>query len=156
MVPGREVTVASNEPRTWTTLCESLGIQDLLAHRIGVDDDAPARARLTEVFQTRPSTDWLASPGLAGGVGPVNGPDDLLDDPQVVERRTVVTLPISGARVLANPIRWHSQSGIESTHGLSDPPELGADTLEALSAAGFELAEIARLRAANVVNATGS
>lgn len=148
---GREVTVASNEPRTWAALCEALGVQELLAHRIGVDDDAPTAARLAEVLKTRPSADWLASPGLAGGVGPVNAPDDLLDDLQVVERGSVVTLAGSGGRVLANPIRWHSQSGIDATHGLSDPPELGADTIEALAAAGIDAVEVARLQAADVV-----
>ena len=65
-----------------------------------------------------------------------------------------MTLAGSGGRVLANPIRWHSQSGIDATHGLSDPPELGADTIEALAAAGIDAVEVARLQAANVVQST--
>lgn len=29
-------------------------------------------ARLAEVIATKPATDWLSDPGLAGGVGPAN------------------------------------------------------------------------------------
>jgi alpha-methylacyl-CoA racemase len=148
---GREVTVASNEPRTWAILCEALAVPELAEHRIGVDDDAPARARLAEVFLTKPASHWLASPGLAGGVGPVNDPSDLLDDPQVTARRSLVALAGSGSRVLANPLRFHGEGGDTASHGLDDPPALGADTVGALEMAGFSADEIAALAADRVV-----
>ena len=148
---GREVTVASTEPRTWARLCEGLATPELAGHRLGVDDDAPARARLAEVFATRPAAEWLEDPGLAGGVGPVNDVADLLEDPQVTERGSVVALTGSGVRVLANPIRFGSARGDEASHGLHQPPELGADTDAALTAAGLSADEIAALRAEQVI-----
>jgi crotonobetainyl-CoA:carnitine CoA-transferase CaiB-like acyl-CoA transferase len=152
---GREVTVASNEPRTWALLCDALGLPELLAHRIGIDDDAAATAKLVAVFATRPASDWLTTPGLAGGVGPVNGPEDLLVDPQVVARGSLAALDrLPGdtpTAVLANPIRWHSRSGIEASCGLGQPPELGAHTVEALGAAGIDPDEIARWVAGGVI-----
>jgi alpha-methylacyl-CoA racemase len=148
---GREVTVASNEPRTWAKLCEGLDVPDLAGHRIGVDEDAPACARLAEVFATKSAAQWLANPGLAGGVGPVFDAPDLLDDPQVTARRSLQPLPGSGARVLANPLRFNGGGGDDDSYGLRDAPALGADTADALAAAGFSSEEIDTLLADKVV-----
>lgn len=152
---GREVTVASNEPRTWALLSEALGLPELLTHRIGIDDDAAATAKLVGVFANRPARDWLTTPGLAGGVGPVNGPEDLLVDPQVVARGSLVALDRlpddAPTAVLANPIRWHSQSGIDASGGLGQPPELGADSIEALGAAGIDPDQVTRWVAGGVI-----
>jgi alpha-methylacyl-CoA racemase len=148
---GREVTVASSEPRTWAALCEGLELPELAGHRLSVDDEAPVIARLAETFRTKPAEVWLSSPGLAGGVGPVNGVADLLDDPQVTARNSLVPLVGSGARVLANPIRIQGAGGDEASCGRTEPPELGADTDAALTAAGFGLDEIGRLRSEGVV-----
>ena len=134
---GREVTVASTEPKTWAALCEGLGMPELVDHRFGADDEAPVIARLIEVFATKPAAAWVAEPGLRGGVGPVNQPADLLEDPQVTERRSLVALAGSGARVLANPIRFDGEGGDSATLAGTDPPVLGADTDAVLAAAGF-------------------
>lgn len=128
---GRFVTVASNEPRTWATLCEALEVPELATHRIGIDEEPPVIARITEVFATKSSTDWLTTPGLAGGVGPVNEAADLLDDPQITERGGMTRLD-DGARVLANPIRFDLADGRASTLATSPPPDLGADDVEIL------------------------
>jgi crotonobetainyl-CoA:carnitine CoA-transferase CaiB-like acyl-CoA transferase len=148
---GREVTVASNEPRTWAKLCAALDVPELAAHRFGIDDDAAATARVAEVFRTKPAAAWIVDPGLAGGVGPVNGPDDLIDDPQLVERGSLVALAGSGARVLANPLRFDSAMGDAASLGRGDPPALGADTVAGLGDAGFSAGEIAALLADQVV-----
>lgn len=148
---GREVTLTASEPRSWATLCEALDLPELAGHQLGVDEER-AIARLTEVFRTKPAAEWLASPGLAGGVGPVRSAPELLDDPQVVERRSVVPLAGSGARVLASPVRFDGELGDEASHGATDPPELGADTDDVLAAAGFDTDEIAGLRAEGVIS----
>jgi crotonobetainyl-CoA:carnitine CoA-transferase CaiB-like acyl-CoA transferase len=148
---GRDVTVAASEPKSWAALCAGLGTDDLAGHRLGVDDEAPVIDRLTEVFATKPAAAWVADPGLAGGVGPVNEPADLLDDPQVTERGSLVELVGSGARVLANPIRFDGERGDSATRARTDPPALGADTDEVLVAAGFTPNEIESLRSDQVV-----
>jgi crotonobetainyl-CoA:carnitine CoA-transferase CaiB-like acyl-CoA transferase len=134
---GRQVTVAASEPRTWATLCEGLAVPELAAHRLGLDDEAPVT--------------WIADPGLAGGVGPVHEPADLLDDPQVTERGSVIRLDGSDVRVLASPIRLDGGDGAASSAARTAPPDLGADTDEVLAAAGLAADEIAALRADGVV-----
>lgn len=148
---GRDVTVAASEPKSWAALCAGVELADLAGHRLGVDDEAPVIERLTEVFASKPAAAWLETPGLAGGVGPVHEPADLLDDPQVTERGSLIALEGSGARVLANPIRFDGATGEAASHARSDPPALGADTDAVLADAGFTAAEIATLRADQVV-----
>ena len=148
---GRHVTVASNEPRTWATLCEALGAPELSGHRFGLDEDPPVAARLAELFRTKPAADWLATPGLTGGVGPVNDVADLLQDPQVTDRGSLVRLEESDVRVLANPLRFGGADGAATPSAATSPPALGADTDEVLATAGFTAEEIAELRADAVV-----
>lgn len=148
---GRHVTVTATEPRTWAALCDALGDQSLAGHRLGLDDDEPVRRRLAELFLTKPAADWVARPGLAGGVGAVNDAADLLDDPQVTDRGSLVALDGTDTRVLANPVRFHSAPGDRASHATSVPPALGADTDAVLGEAGFSDDERAALRKSSVV-----
>jgi alpha-methylacyl-CoA racemase len=142
---GKWVTVASNEPKPWKLVCEALNLPDLLTHVIGTDEEDVIR-RVGEAFATQPAAHWLANPGLAGGVGPVLQPVDLLTDPQVTSRQSLVET--GGSPVLANPIRI---AGLSTTVALAEPPTLGQHTDEVLVAAGFTETEIAGLRAESVV-----
>lgn len=143
------VTVAASEPRTWTALCAALDIADLADHRMGVDEDA-ATNRLAAIFATRPAAAWIENPGLAGGVGPVHDPADVLDDPHVLARDGVATIDGTTTRVLANPLRIEGIDG-RSAAATSPPPDLGEHTDEVLAEAGFTSDAIAELRANDVI-----
>lgn len=146
---GRHVTVAAAEPRTWATLCAALEVPDLADHRLGVAEDA-ATARLAAVFATRPAAHWCAAPGLAGGVGPVNEPLDVLTDAQFTARGAIGTIDGTDTRVLAGPVRLRGADG-STTPATTPPPAIGEHTDEVLTATGFTTDEVAALRAAGVV-----
>jgi crotonobetainyl-CoA:carnitine CoA-transferase CaiB-like acyl-CoA transferase len=148
----RWVTVAATEPKPWGALCTALGLADLAEHRHGVDEPATI-ARLAAAFATQPAAHWVQTPGLAGGVAPVNEPGDLRSDPHQAARYGIVDLHGGGATapVVANPIRVDGADGRGSSAGLRWPPDLGADTDAALAAAGFSADEIAALHADGVV-----
>jgi crotonobetainyl-CoA:carnitine CoA-transferase CaiB-like acyl-CoA transferase len=148
---GRQVTVAATEPRSWAALVEALEAPELADLRFSFGTDPAVLARLSEAFAAKPAAYWCEHPGYAGGVGPVNTVTDLLTDPAMVERGSIVALAGSGTRVLANPIRFGGSNGEAASHGLTDPPELGADTDTALAEAGFTPDEISALRAAKIV-----
>lgn len=149
---GRWVTVAATEPAAWARLCAALELPDLAEQVIGGDEPAKIE-RLAAAFAKRPAAHWVREPGLAGGVGPVNEPGELLDDPHLAARATIVDLPggLEGTRVVANPLRIGGADGRGSSAGLRWPPDLGADTDAALAEAGFSPEEIAALRADGVV-----
>ena len=148
---GLEITVAASEPRTWAVLCDALDLPELKGHQIGVDADEPVSTQLQEMFRSKPARAWIASPGLHGGVGPVNRAEDLIDDAHIVSRGSLVSLVTSRARVMANPIRYSSATGIEASSALTDPPELGANTDEALVAIGYTAEEISQLRSGGAI-----
>ncbi len=147
---GLMVTVAASEAKPWALLCEALRLPDLVAHVHGVDEEATT-ARLAEAFAAQPAAHWVVTPGLAGGVGPINGPADLVDDPHVVARQGLVNIEGTTTPVLASPLRFDGASAAESSHGLRPAPGLGEQTEAALAAAGFSAEEIAALRADGVV-----
>jgi crotonobetainyl-CoA:carnitine CoA-transferase CaiB-like acyl-CoA transferase len=148
---GRLITVTASEPRSWAALCAAIGRDDLASLALGEDEPRKIEA-VTAALATKPAADWIASPGLAGGVGPVNRPEDLVEEPQVVARKGIVALDDEAATpVVANPIRVDGADGEAASLARSAPPELGADTDEVLAEAGFTAEEIAGLRADSVV-----
>ncbi|HEV8297408.1 MAG TPA: CaiB/BaiF CoA-transferase family protein [Acidimicrobiales bacterium] len=146
----RMVTVASTEPKPWAALCAALDLPDLVDHVLG-DREDEVTERLAEAFLRKPAADWVQNPGLAGGVGPVNDPGDLLEDAHVAARRGVVALDGDGPRVLASPLRFDGATSDVSSHAATAPPALGAHTDEVLAAAGFAPAEIESFRRDRVV-----
>jgi crotonobetainyl-CoA:carnitine CoA-transferase CaiB-like acyl-CoA transferase len=147
---GRLVTLAAAEPRTWAGFCAALDRPDLADRAWGPpDDQAALAAELEALFATRPASEWVELLVDAGaGFGPVNTVGDLLDDPHVVARGSVVTLDgdPSGARVLRTPVRLVDAEGEEAPFTPTAPPASGAHTDEALAAAGFTADEISSLR----------
>jgi alpha-methylacyl-CoA racemase len=147
---GRLVTVAAAEPRTWAAFCAALDRPDLADRAWGPPDEQDAlAAELETLFASRPSAAWLELLVDAGaGVGPVNAVGDLLDDPHVQARGSVITLDgdPAGTRVLRTPVRLRDADGYEPPFAPTAPPASGAHTDDALAAAGFTDDEIKVLR----------
>ena len=140
---GRWVTCTASEPRSWAAVVAATGLDELADYQMGSDEPGTI-AKLQAAFAAQPQAHWLANPGMAGGIGPVHRPADLVDDPQTSAREGL--LPLSdGTRALANPLRLDGAKGVAASHGATPPPALGADTDAALAAAGYSAAEIATL-----------
>jgi len=140
---GRWITCTASEPRSWAAVVAATGLDELADYQMGSDEPGTI-AKLQAAFAAQPQAHWLANPGMAGGIGPVHRPADLVDDPQTSAREGL--LPLSdGTRALANPLRLDGAKGVAASHGATPPPALGADTDAALAAAGYSAAEIATL-----------
>ncbi len=149
---GRLITLAAAEPRTWGALCEALERPDL-AGRLGDADQDVLTEDLAAIFAERPSTewvDWLAP--TAACLGPVNRPEDLLDDPHVAARGGLVPLDgDSGETVFANPLRFIDEDETRGYTATAAPAEAGAHTDTTLAEAGFTADEIRALHEAGAV-----
>ena len=145
---GRWVSVAADEPRTWSTLCRGLGLDDLAESR-PADQDEAAR-RIGDVLRTRPAVDWIAELGPAGStISAVHQGSTLADDPHVKARGAVVE--VDGKPVPANPIRINGPDGPRATTVTTAPAVTGSNTEEVLSEAGFSRQEIDELRSSGVL-----
>jgi alpha-methylacyl-CoA racemase len=147
---GRLVAVACAEPRTWAILCDGLGVPDLKPnlHR---EDVAVATTGMLEVqFRTRSAAEWVALLASAGAaVTIVNHATQLLDDPHVVARASVVES--AGIPVPASPVRLIAPDGTRSATATDAPHKVGEDNDHVLTTAGFSADELATLTAEGVI-----
>lgn len=111
--------------------------------------NAPALiAILDEVFATKPLAYWrktLDGNGLIFGV--VGIPADIPDDPQMRETEAVVQFADSDLRTINTPIFIEGAQKVPPRMA----PHVGQNSDEVLAAAGFNAAEIAKMRAAGIV-----
>ena len=148
---GRFVTVAAAEPRTWAALCNGLGLGDLAGSLPPADRADEITAQLAAVFASRPAAEWVDLLGpLGAAVGAVNRGPDVVHDPQVRARGSIIE--VAGVSVPANPIRLRDLDGPRSATASAPPPMVGGDTDVALAAAGYTEAEIGALRAEGAVS----
>ena len=147
---GRLVTLAAAEPRTWAAFCAALERPDLSDRAWGPPDEQAALAtELEALFASRPSGEWMELlADTSAAFGPVNTVGDLLDDPHVQARGSIVNLDgdPAGTRVLRTPVRLLDAEGNEAAFAPTAPPASGAHTDDALAAAGFSVDEISSLR----------
>jgi alpha-methylacyl-CoA racemase len=148
---GRLITLAAAEPRTWGALCEALERPDLV-DRLYAPDQGALTEELAALFATRPAHEWVEwlAP-TAAGLGPVNRPEDLLDDPHVAARGDLVAMDGGGATIFANPLRFVGDDAPSTYTATAPPAEAGTHTDDALAAAGFSPEEIASLRTTGAV-----
>ena len=103
-------------------------------------------AELAEVFVQRSTAEWCEILQAAGQrFAPVRTYDQVADDPQVWENGYLAE--VDGERVVGTPIRF---SDTPARVGAA-PPDLGADTFDVLTEAGFSPEEIAELLASGAV-----
>lgn len=148
----RWVTTAAAEPRTWTALCEGLGLEDLIDTRPGSPEREGAGDRIAAVFATRPAKEWVAELGPKGAaIGMVNHGPDLPDDPQVAARASLVD--VDGTLVPTNPIRRREVDGPVPQDHPGPSPAVGGDTRSVLAEAGCTEAEIQEMHDSGVIAA---
>ena len=103
-------------------------------------------AILAEVFVQRPTAEWCAILRAAGQrYAPVRTYAEVADDPQVWDNGYLAE--VDGTRVVGTPIRLSDTPAIVG----GPAPELGADTMEVLAAAGYSDDELAELLAAGAI-----
>jgi alpha-methylacyl-CoA racemase len=138
---GRFVAVASAEPRTWDALCEGMGLPELKPALHQAANAAEVEATLGATFATRPAAQWVEHlAGRGAAITIVNSASQIVDDPHVMERGSVVDC--AGAKIPASPIRIQSPDGGKSGTVTSPPHKVGDDTQDILMSAGFSIEEI--------------
>ena len=141
---GRFVAVTSAEPRTWSALCEGLGAPELTGSFRDAADAEATTNRLAAIFMTRTAAEWIQRLTQTGAaIMPVNRGSELIADPQVIARGSVVDA--AGVPVPASPIRLRNADGAQTRTVVDAPHAVGQDTDSVLKAAGFAEHEIERL-----------
>lgn len=107
-------------------------------------------AQISERFAEQPRAYWLEALGQVGiPCGPINNISEALAMPQAQAREMVIDFNEQGSpvRALGNPIKL-SQSPVSYR---SPPPKLSEHTDETLSALGYDVEMIAKLKADGIV-----
>jgi crotonobetainyl-CoA:carnitine CoA-transferase CaiB-like acyl-CoA transferase len=108
-------------------------------------------AILDEVFGAQPMAHWYeVFNGVHATFGPVRGPEEVVNDPQLRANDIVVPLEGAGGKLtstISSPIQVHGVSKVSAKRA----PELGEHNEEVLSELGFDATEIDGLRASGAV-----
>ena len=108
-------------------------------------------AILDEVFAAQPMAHWYeVFNGVHVTFGPVRGPQEVIDDPQLRVNDIVVPLEGAGGKLtstISSPIQVHGVAKVPARRA----PNLGEHTEEILKELGFDTKEIDGLRASGAV-----
>jgi formyl-CoA transferase len=108
-------------------------------------------AILEEVFASQPMAHWYeVFNGVHVTFGAVRGPQEVIDDPQLVANDIVVPLEGAGSklsRTISSPIQVHGVAKVPARRA----PDLGEHTEEILHGLGFDAMGIEDLRASGAV-----
>jgi crotonobetainyl-CoA:carnitine CoA-transferase CaiB-like acyl-CoA transferase len=143
---GRHVAVGALEPRFWRTLCERLGVPELIEdHLAPAARQEEMAGRLAGIFGSRSRDEWMGElADVDVCVAPVNDAAEAVDDPQVRHRGLVAE--VNGVLVGPGPaIRTGDPAGSRGA------PALGEHTEEVLGEAGLDREEVERLRGEGVL-----
>ncbi len=143
-----------NEERQFPVFCKVVGREDLLSEPRFETKTARHRhapeliAILDDVFATKPLAHWrktLDGNGLIFGV--VGIPTDIPDDPQMREVEAVVPFENDAMLTINTPIWIEGATKVRPRMA----PNVGEHSDEVLSDAGYNDAEIAKMRASGIV-----
>ena len=140
---GGWIVVAAAEPRTWSALCEELGLDDLAGALHRWEDRQAVIERLAAIFRTKPAAEWVARLGPRAAVTRANRGAELREDPHVAARGSLQS--VGDVLVPRSPIRVHDREGPRPAAETFAPRPVGADTNDVLAAAGFSASEIEEL-----------
>ncbi len=151
---GKYFSIAAIEPWFWENLCRSIGRDDLVPYQsAGEEKRAEIAATLEGVFLTKTRDEWFEVLKDANiSVGKVYDLEEVLSDPQAVERGMVVELEAPGVpagRVTQPGIPFH----LSETPGKVRHPGsvTGQHTAEVLAELGYTPIQIDGLLARGVV-----
>jgi crotonobetainyl-CoA:carnitine CoA-transferase CaiB-like acyl-CoA transferase len=141
--------------RFWPELCEHIGRPDLVADERFADGLARFNNHvelitvLDEAFASRTLDEWrVALQTMKGVWAPVQRPDELVEDPQVVANGYLSRVSNNGTDydLVANPVQLD-----ETPEVLSPAPEHGQHTEEILLELGLDWEEIAEGKASGAI-----
>jgi crotonobetainyl-CoA:carnitine CoA-transferase CaiB-like acyl-CoA transferase len=159
----RSIVIAIGNDTMWQRFCTVTGLSNLgtdptLRDNAGRRDD---RGRVTQqisaIIATRTAAEWLAALESANvPAALVQSLSEVVEDPQVVARGSLMEVPGSSGRLVTvrSPFRLASDPNPRNERF----PELGADTLEVLRGIGYsaqEVSELARTGAIELGQAAG-
>lgn len=147
------------QPNKVVSLVKAIDRTDLLTDsrftdpaKLAANMDA-LTAILAEVFASQPMAHWSDALGNANiTFGVVNGPGDVINDPQLSANNIVVPLEGGGTvtSTISSPFQVHGVSKVPARRG----PGLGEHTEEILRELGFDAASIDSLREAGALPET--
>jgi crotonobetainyl-CoA:carnitine CoA-transferase CaiB-like acyl-CoA transferase len=127
---------------------------DFATNAARVTNRDKATAHIQAILKTRPSAHWLSELEKNKiGCGPINTLDQVFEDPHVVAREMVRTIPHpkagpNGVKIISSPLRL-SETPVAYRH---HPPLLGEHTDEVLAEKlGLSADEIAAMREAGTI-----
>ena len=156
-----QIFLAAVSDAQWKTFCQVLGFDDLLADARLADNNARVRLRpeLMPILRERlaqRSAQALAE--LFEGAGlpyaPIRKPEELYDDPHLLATGGLAEVTLTDGDRAGQPARTtllpFTLDGQRLGAG-AQPPHMGQDTGEVLSALGYSAEDIAALKAAHAV-----
>lgn len=152
------ITIAADSaPRTWKTLCQLLGKEEIERHPQLADNTLRRKnlplliAQIEEATTQHDSAFWLEKLNAAGiPCGPVQHYDQVFRHPQVVARNLLVENrhPVAGAvRMVGKPLKFSDTPATD----LVPSPALGQHRQEILQALAYTPSEIEQLQRDRVV-----
>jgi len=139
-------------PQSWQALCNALGREDLTDQQWAMGSkQEEILSFLRDTFLNKTRDEWYQLlRDLDVEVGPVNNPQEVCSDPQVLHREMVVDVehPIAGRiRQVGIPIKFSETPG-----RIRNPaPSIGQDTEPILQELGYSGEDIVALRSAQAI-----